>query len=161
MPYFETELAKWKDGHDYRIKEFPDVKQVTFAREELPENLLLEGGMQDILTNKYERNLNARKKCIAVYGTACCICGFDFGVVYGPEFAGKIHVHHKLPLFEIKEDYAVDPVKDLIPVCPNCHMVLHSKPGGFYTIEEVKYFFKSANRISEGTNVCQRLKGEQ
>jgi predicted HNH restriction endonuclease len=29
-------------------------------------------------------------------------------------------------------------VKDLIPVCPNCHMILHSKPGGFYTVEEVK-----------------------
>lgn len=138
MPYFETELAKWKDDHDYRIKAFPDVSQVALPREELPVELFVEGGMKDILTNKYERNITARKKCIAVYGTACRICGFDFGTVYGPEFAGKIHVHHKLPLYEIKNDYEVDPIKDLIPVCPNCHMILHSKPGGFYTVEEVR-----------------------
>ncbi len=138
MPYFETELAKWKDNHEYHIKAFPDVSQVALSRDNLPEQLLVEGGMKDILTNKYERNRVARKKCIAVYGTACQICGFDFGVVYGPEFAGKIHVHHKVPLFEIKEDYVVNPVKDLIPVCPNCHMIIHSKPGGYYTVEEIK-----------------------
>ena len=84
----------------------------------------------------------ARKKCIEVHGTACNICGFDFGTVYGLEFVGKIHVHHKLPLHEIKEDYVVDPVEDLIPVCPNCHMILHSKPGGFYTVDEVKTMVK-------------------
>ena len=138
MPYFETELAIWKDNHDYRIKAFPDVSQVAILREDLPEQLLVEGGMKDILTNKYERNSTARKKCIAVYGTSCRICGFDFGAVYGPEFAGRIHVHHKVPLSKIKEDYVVDPVKDLIPVCPNCHMILHSRTGGYYTVEEVK-----------------------
>ena len=139
MPYFETELAKWKSNHAYRIKPFPDVKQVVLPKAELPEELLVEGGMQDILTNRYERNLTARKKCIAVHGTACNICGFDFGTAYGPEFAGKIEVHHILPLHEIKEDYVVDPVNDLIPVCPNCHMILHSKPnGGYYTPEEVR-----------------------
>ena len=54
------------------------------------------------------------------------------------EFSGKIEVHHRKPLYEIKEDYVVDPVKDLVPVCPNCHMVIHSKKDGVYTVEEVK-----------------------
>lgn len=138
MPYFETELIKWRDDHDYQIKAFPDMNQTVILREELPEELLVEGGMKDILTNQYERNLTARKKCIAAHGSACNICGFDFGAVYGQKFAGKIEVHHKLPLYEIKGDYVVDPVNDLIPVCSNCHMILHSKPGGFYTVEEVK-----------------------
>lgn len=138
MPYFEAELTKWSEDHSYVMKSFPNVMFDTLDREQLPEELLIEGGMKDILTNKYERNLTARKRCIAAHGTACNICGFDFGVVYGPMFAGKIEVHHKKPLYEIKEDYVVDPVEDLIPVCPNCHMVLHSKPDGFYTVEEVK-----------------------
>ena len=138
MPYFETELAKWKEDTEYHIKEFPKVDQVSLPREEMPEEIFVEGGMKDILTNKYERNISARKKCIAVHGTACNICGFDFGSVYGEQFAGKIHVHHRVPLSEIKEDYVVDPVKDLIPVCPNCHMILHSKSNGVYTVEEVK-----------------------
>lgn len=138
MPYFETELAKWKDNHEYLIKAFPDFGQIILKKEELPNELLIEGGMKDILTNKYERNITARKKCIAFYGTACQICGFDFGANYGPEYSGKIHVHHKIPLYTIKNNYVVDPIKDLIPVCPNCHLILHSKPDGFYTVEEVK-----------------------
>lgn len=138
MPYFEKELTNWKKNPNYRIKTFPNISQVLLPREELPEELLIEGSMKDILTNQYERNRTARKRCLAVHGTTCNICGFDFGVVYGSEFAGKIEVHHKIPLYKRKENYVVDPVKDLIPVCPNCHLILHSKPDGFYTVEEVK-----------------------
>jgi 5-methylcytosine-specific restriction protein A len=36
-------------------------------------------------------------------------------------------------------EYSVDPIKDLRPVCPNCHMVIHSKKEGF-SIDEVKSF---------------------
>ena len=32
----------------------------------------------------------------------------------------------------------VNPKTDLIPVCPNCHMILHSKNDGVYSPEEVK-----------------------
>lgn len=32
----------------------------------------------------------------------------------------------------------MDPVRDLIPVYPNCHTALHSKPDGVYGIEELK-----------------------
>ena len=129
MPFFEGEVSRWNKDDKYIIKTFPDA-------------VLTEGAMKEIFSNKYERNILARKKCIAVNGTSCKICGFDFGKVYGPEFSGKIHVHHKIPLSEIKEEYIVDPVNDLIPVCPNCHMVLHSKTDGFYTVEEVMEFMK-------------------
>ena len=37
---------------------------------------------------------------------------------------------------EIGEGDAVDPVKDLIPVCPNCHIVLYT--GAEITIEELQ-----------------------
>lgn len=47
-----------------------------------------------------------------------------------------IHIHHIRPLYEIKETYVVDPVNDLIPVCPNSHMVLHANGGT--TVEELK-----------------------
>lgn len=97
-----------------------------------------EGTKKQITVNVFERNSKARQECIRTHGSRCIICGFDFGESYGENFIGKIHVHHKKPLHEVDESYIVDPEKDLIPVCPNCHLVLHSKPNGTYTVEEVK-----------------------
>ena len=97
----------------------------------------IEGAKKLVFENKYERNTEARQKCIEHYGAKCQICGFDFAKVYGEEFEGKIEVHHRVPLSEIKKEYIVDPIKDLIPVCSNCHLILHSKPNGTYTVEEV------------------------
>ncbi len=94
--------------------------------EEVPEaTSLFEGAVRRVTVNAYERNPVAREKCISTYGTACCICRFDFGKVYGPEAEGYIHVHHVRPLSEVGEKYVVDLIADLRPVCPNCHAVLH------------------------------------
>ena len=101
----------------------------------------LEGKKKMIAVNIYERNPIARKRCIEHYGAICCICKFDFGKNYGEEHGGLIHVHHLKKISEINEEYAVDPINDLRPVCPNCHMILHSKSEG-YTIEEVSAMLK-------------------
>ena len=99
---------------------------------------LTEGEADSVTSNRYERNPKARAACLAYHGTACAVCGMDFGKTYGPAFAGKIEVHHIVPLSEIGEEYVVDPVKDLIPVCPNCHTALHSKKDGVYTVSELR-----------------------
>ena len=106
------------------------------------DNYYIEGALKSISSNKYERNKEARKACLDHYGTKCQICGIDLGKVYGVEFSGKIEVHHIVPISKIKKTYVVDPIKDLIPVCPNCHMILHSKNEGVYTPEEIKKILK-------------------
>ncbi|HYV37563.1 MAG TPA: HNH endonuclease [Gemmataceae bacterium] len=88
---------------------------------------LVEGAISVISVNAYERNLEARRQCIAHYGESCSICGFNFGTVYGDMAMGFIHVHHLRSLSEIGHEYVVDPVEDLRPVCPNCHAVLHRR----------------------------------
>lgn len=103
---------------------------------------LYEGSKKTVTINAYERNSNARKQCIQHYGDACAVCGFRFADVFGEDFEGIIHVHHIKPFSEISKKYIVDPIKDLIPVCPNCHLVIHSKPGGTYTIREVQELIK-------------------
>jgi 5-methylcytosine-specific restriction protein A len=84
-----------------------------------------EGALRRITVNAYERDANARRACIAHHGAACSVCGFDFEATYGVLGRGFIHVHHTRPLSGIGAAYAVDPVQDLIPVCPNCHAMLH------------------------------------
>jgi 5-methylcytosine-specific restriction protein A len=53
------------------------------------------------------------------------VCGLDFGERYGALGEGFIHVHHLTELASIGREYEVDPVRDLRPVCPNCHAMLH------------------------------------
>lgn len=86
-----------------------------------------EGSVITVKVNKYERNLEARRKCIEIHGCQCQICGFDFERVYGELGKGIIHVHHVIPISSIKQEYRIDYEKDLIPVCPNCHAMIHKK----------------------------------
>lgn len=90
----------------------------------------IEGAIKTITVNKYERSTEARNKCIKHHGCTCKVCGLNFKEMYGVIGEGFIHVHHIKPLCEIKEGYEVDPVNDLIPVCPNCHAMLHKKLNG-------------------------------
>ncbi len=98
----------------------------------------IEGALVQINATAYERDPSLRNKCISIHGTQCKICGFDAAKVYGTDFAGKIHVHHIIPLSSVKQEHEVNPETDMIPVCPNCHMIFHSKLGGVYTPDEVK-----------------------
>lgn len=141
LRFFEAELTSWAENRSQRIRPFPNLDQESIRNTDLPETLYLEGAQKQILCNRYERNPKARARCIAAQGTACKVCGFDFGVAFGEAFAGKIEVHHIKPISEIGEEYVVDPLRDLVPVCPNCHRMLHSKTDGVYTVEELKAMY--------------------
>lgn len=84
-----------------------------------------EGDSQRVLATKYERDQRNRALCIKAKGCRCSICGFDFEEAYGILGKDFIHVHHIVPISEIGSGYIVDPINDLIPVCPNCHAMLH------------------------------------
>lgn len=104
---------------------------------------LYEGAKKQVYVNVYERNRDARDKCVKHYGVRCIICTFDFEKWYGEVGRDVIHVHHLKPLAEIGEKYQVDPINDLRPVCPNCHVIIH-KRNPPYTIDEVKAMMRNA-----------------
>ncbi len=103
---------------------------------------LREGSIKSVAVNIYERNPRARRICLEHYGSICSICKFDFGAVYGESARGFIHVHHLTPLSEIGIEYVLDPVRDLRPVCPNCHAVIHLG-GVTLSIDEVTELINS------------------
>ena len=102
----------------------------------------IEGITTKTTVNKYERNRSARDNCIKHYGPICKCCGIDFKKTYGEIGEGFIHVHHIVPISQIKEEYTVDPIKDLIPVCPNCHAMIHKKNPPF-SVDEMNYIYMS------------------
>ena len=108
---------------------------------------IIEGAKQTVIVNKYERSSIAREKCIEKWGLNCAVCGFDFETFYGPHGAGFIHVHHLKPLKEIGEAYEVDPEKDLRPVCPNCHAMLH-RASEVLSIEQLQEIISKQNSMN-------------
>jgi len=113
----------------------------TFEEEYSSEPQLFEGTQLRVNVNVYERNKIARHKCIDHYGLECAICGFNFETVYGELGRGFIHVHHVVDIAEVGGKYKIDYVEDLIPVCPNCHAMLHKKKPA-YKISELKNLLK-------------------
>lgn len=67
-----------------------------------------------------------KRECLEYYGAICDICGFDFGYTYGEHFETCISVHniHGVEGEEILP--TTHPINDLIPVCQNCHHIIHS-----------------------------------
>lgn len=101
-----------------------------------------EGATKTVSVNSYERNSKARLACIAHYGWQCQACQLNFDDRYGIRGKEFIHVHHVRALHEIGEEYEVDPINDLRPVCPNCHAMIHrQKP--YLTIEELVEILKN------------------
>lgn len=84
-----------------------------------------EGKKTHEITTRYERNPHNRQLCLAANGFRCTICGIDFSEKYGPYGKGFIHVHHIRPVSTYDGPVRLNPTKDLIPVCPNCHYMLH------------------------------------
>lgn len=111
--------------------------------EEIPEDQeLWEGARKQITINAYERNSHARIACLAHYGYSCVVCSFNFENTFGLFAKNFIHVHHITPLSEINEAYKIDPIRDLRPVCPNCHAAIHIG-GEIRSIEEMQAILKN------------------
>lgn len=116
---------------------------VLLAEEVSPAQPHVEGSVHRVLVNAYERNSKARKQCIDHHGVKCVVCGFDFAQGYGEAGSGYIQVHHLVSLSSIGHEYEVDPIRDLRPVCPNCHAIIHRRIPA-YTIDEMKAILESA-----------------
>ena len=121
---------------------------------QIPENALIsEGAEKRIRVNVFERDPKLREQCVQHWGYKCIVCDFDFSAVYGEIGRGFIHVHHVVPLAKIRGAHQVDPVKDLIPVCPNCHAMLHRgrKPDRPRKVEKLKILMANARKTRQGS----------
>ena len=94
-----------------------------------------EGRVSYVHAVGYERNTEARNACIQHYGCRCAICGFDFEEIYGEIGRGFIEVHHVIPIHERGGEYTVNPIEDLIPLCSNCHSMIHRRNPVYSTKE--------------------------
>lgn len=123
---------------DFSANTFPDELPVSGS--------YIEGAKKSITVNAYERDPEARQACIRHHGAVCKCCGFDFEKTYGKHGKGFIHVHHIRPLRTLGEGYQIDPVTELVPLCPNCHAMIHrgneARP---LSVDELRSLMNSQN----------------
>ncbi|RMD59199.1 hypothetical protein D6833_11785 [Candidatus Parcubacteria bacterium] len=65
-------------------------------------------------------------------------CGFDFESVYGERGKGYIEVHHVVPISRLDGETLVDPEKDVVVLCANCHRMVHRRKDNVLSLSELK-----------------------
>lgn len=110
---------------------FDDTSSGTAAADAIAvdDGPMSEGRVLEMHLTRHERNPQLRAACIRHYGAVCQVCGFDFEAAYGAIGHNFIEVHHKWPLSAIADEHQVDPVRDLVPLCSNCHSMIHRGTG--------------------------------
>ncbi|ONI41703.1 hypothetical protein AN640_07780 [Candidatus Epulonipiscium fishelsonii] len=75
--------------------------------------------------------------CLDYYGAICEVCGIDYGYTYGNQFERYIDIHNLKSTHKEDDNLDINPEEDLVPVCHNCHFIMHTKQP-CYTIDEMK-----------------------
>ena len=97
----------------------------------------------------HERSSKARTLCIDYFKQqhnghlVCECCGFDFSKAYNGIGDDYIEIHHRFPVSQRGGDYQVDYKKDLVPLCSNCHSMIHriGGQGDCMSLEDLKARF--------------------
>ena len=111
--------------HCKTVKPLRTAQGSDFPDELVARAKYVEGTRRSVLVNAHERNASARKACLRRHGVGCIVCQVRLQERYGVVGKVFIHVHHLKPLARARGKYDLNPETDLVPVCPNCHAMLH------------------------------------
>ncbi len=141
-----SELDLWcLDGLWHVINEKSKLERdEAFAQLEAIEKEYLEGKKVETSGYRLERSKEARDECIAAHGLHCMVCGFNFLEQFGELGFGYIHVHHREDLASAGGEKIVSPKKDLVPVCPNCHAMLHKGAKPARSIDDLREIIRKS-----------------
>lgn len=95
------------------------------------------------------RNMELRKACIEYFKQlhnghiVCECCGFDYTKAYKIDDE-YIEIHHRFPFAHTEGEHLVNAATDLVPLCANCHRMIHHGQGGkgnCMSVEELKQIY--------------------
>ena len=102
-----------------------------------------EGALTTVKANRYERDRRNRAAAISIHGSSCLGCGIDMGTRYGEVAEGFIEIHHVTPVSQLGVGHVIDPTRDLVPLCPNCHAVTHRRTPPL-SLEEIRRLLRQS-----------------
>ena len=120
--------------------------------ETFDENIIIEEGLKEITESAtYKRSIHLRSYAISYFkkngGIDCYCCSFNFRDFYGKDIGnGFIEIHHVKPIFKYDNENLIqtikNAVKNLKPVCSNCHRMIHKN---WKKTLEIQLFIDSIN----------------
>lgn len=106
---------------------------------------LPQAALRRVAVNRFEHDPEAVRLCVAFHGPACAACGLTLEQLYGPAGAAFVQVHQIVPASGLEPGYRLDPVSDLVPLCPNCHAMAHRGTPDPYTPAELRRMLAGAS----------------
>ena len=111
------------------------------------ERELTEGEKRHVEFEQAHRNPALRQACINKYGYQCQCCGMNFAELYGEELGGNfIEVHHLKMISTFDESRPEDYLENLVPLCSNCHSMIHHGKEGPLTLAELRAAYKGEKK---------------
>ncbi|MBO5948452.1 HNH endonuclease [bacterium] len=109
----------------------------------VPEDEISEGKLVTTVTKTRKRSAKLREYAFDYYSKIglikCAACDFDFEERYGEYGRNYIEFHHVKPISVYEENGKITNLeearKNLIPLCSNCHKILHRNN---ITVEQLK-----------------------
>lgn len=106
--------------------------------EQIEEGRGIEGNVKYYYGKRYERDSKNRRLAVKEHGLNCYACGFNFEKAYGKRGKDFIEIHHINPLSTLEEAIEVNPKTDLVPLCANCHRMIHRRKDNILSVDELK-----------------------
>ncbi len=108
---------------------------------------MTEGEKKHVEYETAHRNPALRQACIDKYGYQCQCCGMDFTSLYGEELGARfIEVHHLKMISTYDESRPADYIENLVPLCSNCHAMIHHGKDGPLTLGELRQAYKGEKK---------------
>ena len=114
--------------------------------QDIENGIIKEGSMKYYYGSRYERSITNRKKAIEIHGVSCIGCGFVFEDKYGEHGKNYIEIHHIQPLYTLGKPEVINPATDLVPLCANCHRMVHRRYDSVLSVQQLKEIIEE-NRI--------------
>ncbi len=115
------------------------------------EDIISEGGLTKAESLKRKRSQKLRDAAIDYYQDEdgklfCTVCGFCFEDCYGNIGKGFIEIHHEKPVYQYSsggfKSFIKEAIKNVKPLCSNCHRMLHRNYKKPLSIIELKACIK-------------------
>ena len=102
-----------------------------------------EGERKHVEYERVHRSPQLREACIRQWGYQCQCCGMRFDELYGEDLgADFIEVHHLQMISTFDDQRPADYVANLVPLCANCHAMIHRGADGPLTLSELRAAYR-------------------